>query len=51
VKPAEAIKKVMNALLILFDADSIDWITAKKFISNPSFKSMLSNFNKENVSD
>ena len=49
--PPEAVKQVTYALLVLFDSESLDWISAKKFISNPSFKSMLTNFDKENVSD
>ena len=51
INPPEAVKQVMYALLILFDTDLIDWASAKKFISDTNFKTKLTNFNRENVSD
>jgi dynein heavy chain len=48
-KPVEAVKHVMSALLLLLDADSIEWACARKVMSSPDFKNTLLSFNKDNI--
>ena len=36
--PPEPVKQVMSALLLLLDANSLEWASAKKLLASPSFK-------------
>ena len=49
--PVEAVKHVMSALLLLMNADDLEWSSARKLIGGPGFKNSLVMFNKDNIPD
>ena len=49
--PVEAVKHVMSALLLLMNADDLEWSTARKLIAGVGFKNQLVMFDKDNIPD
>jgi hypothetical protein len=49
--PPEPVKLVMNSLLVLFDEEPVGWDAARDFLKDPNFKSRLTEFDCQGVSD
>ena len=42
---------MLSALLLLLDADSLEWASAKKLLASPTLKKTMVNLDKSNIPD